>query len=155
MSKKQNSVVEIVKKLSLPIAESLGYEIWDVKFVKEGPTWYLRVYIDKPEGITLDDCEKMSRQLDEPLDELNPTNDMSYCLEVCSPGIERELSTDEHLEKFLGSEIFVKLFSPNEQGDKSVEGVLNSFDENYLEVNTLKIPRKNISCINLKDLKEN
>lgn len=155
MSKKQNSVVEIVKKLSLPIAESLGFELWDVKFLKEGPTWYLRVFIDKPEGISLNDCEKMSRELDAPLDELNPTNDMPYCLEVCSPGIERELSTDLHLKKFLNNEISVKLFSPNEQGEKTIQGVLNSFDENYLEINKLKIPRKNISCINLKYLKEN
>ena len=75
---KGGQIVEIVRRISYPIAQNLGLELWDIKFVKEGPNRYLRVFIDKPEGITLEDCENMSRALDAPLDELDPIP-VSYC----------------------------------------------------------------------------
>ena len=81
---KGESITEIVKKIADPIAKNLDLELWDIKFVKEGPNRYLRVFIDKPGGVTLDDCEKMSHALDEPLDTYDPVP-YSYCLEVCSP----------------------------------------------------------------------
>ena len=99
-SSKSKSITETVRQIAEPIAKNLGLELWNIKFVKEGPNRYLRVFIDKPGGVTLDDCEKMSRAVDEPLDIYDPIP-YSYCLEVCSPGIERELLNDYHLNKNL------------------------------------------------------
>lgn len=149
---KGGQIAEIVRRISYPIAQNLGLELWDIKFVKEGPNRYLRVFIDKPEGVTLEDCENMSRALDAPLDELDPIP-VSYCLEVCSPGIERELSTDLHLEKFIGSEINIKLIRPNSDNEKILTGKLKKFDKDniYIEIpEEIAVSRKSISHINLK-----
>lgn len=82
-----------------PIIERLGLSLWDVRFVKEGAEYYLRVFIDSENGITIEDCENVSRAIDEPLDIADPIS-QSYCLEVSSPGVERELRTDEHFAAF-------------------------------------------------------
>lgn len=157
MSKAKKSVAEAVTEIALPIAKELGLELWDVKFLKEGSNFYLRVFIDKPEGITLEDCENMSRQLDEPLDILDPI-DVSYCLEVCSPGIERELSSDVHFEKYIGNEVNVQLVRPDENKNKTICGKLHSFDKETVKIETeeqiFELPRKNIAKINLKMLEE-
>ena len=151
---KGESITEIVKKIADPIAKNLNLEIWDIKFVKEGPNRYLRVFIDKPSGVTLDDCEKMSRALDEPLDTHDPVP-YSYCLEVCSPGIDRELSCDYHLSKYINNAIKIKLIRPV-GGQKEFEGTLKSFDKNSISIENeetteiLTLERKNISHINLK-----
>lgn len=156
---KSGNITKKIYEIAKPIAENLGLEIWDVKFLKEGKNWYLRIFIDKPKGISIEDCEKMSHSLDEPLDTLDPI-EQSYFLEVCSPGIERELSTDLHLEKFLGSEINVKLIRPNEKGEKILSGKLIKFDKSSVLIHisdksSIEISRKNISRINLKMIKEN
>ena len=157
MSKAKKSVAEAVTEIALPIAKELGLELWDVKFLKEGSNFYLRVFIDKTEGITLEDCENMSRKLDEPLDILDPI-DVSYCLEVCSPGIERELSSDAHFEKYIGSEVNVQLIRPDENKNKNIRGKLHSFDGESVKIETeekiFELPRKNIAKINLKMLEE-
>ena len=88
---KGGNTVSKVAALAKPIAEELGLSLWDVRFVKEGAQYYLRIFIDKEGGVSVDDCERMSRAIDKPLDELDPI-EQSYILEVCSPGIERELS---------------------------------------------------------------
>lgn len=157
--RKSVSISEKIYDIAKPIAQNLGLEVWDVKFLKEGQNWYLRVFIDKPQGISIEDCEKMSHGLDEPLDILDPI-EQSYFLEVCSPGIERELSKDSHLEKFIGYQITVKLIRPNENGEKFLLGKLVKFDKCSIIIElsdkcTIEIPRKNISRINLKMLKEN
>ena len=131
-SPQNKSITELVYQIAEPIAKKLGLELWDIKFVKEGPNHYLRVFIDKPGGVTLDDCEKMSRALDEPLDTYDPIP-YSYCLEVCSPGIERELSNDYHLNKFINHEIKIKLIRPIDE-QKEFEGILKSFDKNFISV---------------------
>lgn len=149
---KSGGITETVRQISYPIAQNLGLELWDIKFVKEGPNRYLRIFIDKPGGITLDDCEAMSRALDAPLDEFDPIP-VSYCLEVCSPGIDRELSNDDHLEKFIGSEISIKLIRPNSNGEKILTGKLKKFDKGaiYMEnTEEIAVERKNISHVNLK-----
>lgn len=149
---KSGGITEIVRQISYPIAQILGLELWDIKFVKEGPNWYLRVFIDKPEGITLEDCEAMSRALDEPLDEFDPIP-VSYCLEVCSPGIDRELSNDSHLEKFIGSDITIKLIRPNSNNEKFLTGKLKNFDKDNIYIESpeeVSVSRKNISHVNLK-----
>lgn len=152
---KSKSITETVHQMAKPIAKNLNLELWDIKFVKEGPNRYLRVFIDKPGGVTLDDCEKMSRALDKPLDTYDPIP-YSYCLEVCSPGIERELSDDYHLNKYIDHKIKIKLIRPFDN-QKEFEGILKSFDKNSISIEneenteTLNFERKNISHINLKD----
>lgn len=117
-----------VWKLAQPIAESLGLMIWDVRFVKEGALWYLRIYIDKPEGVGIEDCEAMSRAVNGPLDELDPI-DQTYCLEVSSPGINRELTRPEHFEMFLDCFVIAKLIRPLEDGSREVGGILQARQE--------------------------
>ena len=98
MSKKKsgNTVAEVTE-LVQPIVEELGLTLWDVRYVKEGAMWYLRIFIDKDEGVSIDDCETVSRAIDAPLDELDPIEG-NYTLEVSSPGIERELILDRHFD---------------------------------------------------------
>ncbi len=105
------NTAEIVRQLVLPYAEALGLELWDVRFVKEGTSWFLRVYIDKEGGVSIDDCVDLSHAIDKPLDEADPI-EQSYCLEVSSPGLERELTRPEHFEKCLGQSIKVRLIRP-------------------------------------------
>lgn len=149
-------ISETIMQIAKPFADELGLELWDVKFLKEGSSWYLRVFIDKDGGVDIQDCEKMSRKLDTPLDELDLI-EHSYCLEVCSPGIERELSSDSHLQRFIGHEVKILLFRPDENNRKELIGKLVSFDKDKIvisvsEKDSLEVPRKNISRINLKVL---
>lgn len=150
---KVTGISEKIYSIAKPIAESIGLDIWDIKFVKEGPNRYLRIFIDNDSGITLDDCEKMSHAINDPLDELDPIP-YSYILEVCSPGIERELIKDEHFKKFIGHEIKIKLIRPNEKHGKEITGKLTDFDKNIVKVEIspeeyLSVERKNISHVNL------
>ena len=105
------NVAETVKDLAWPIAEELGYFIWDVEFVKEGARRILRITIDNEEGITVDDCEKMHRAIDPVLDEADPIEE-AYYLEVSSPGIERELKNEMHISACEGWQVEVKLYAP-------------------------------------------
>ena len=116
------SVAERVKELAIPIAEELGYFIWDVEFVKEGARKILRITIDNEEGITVDDCEKMHRAIDPVLDEADPIEE-AYYLEVSSPGIERDLKTEMHLFACEGWQVEVKLYAPI-NGSKLFRGEL-------------------------------
>ncbi|MDD6394870.1 MAG: ribosome maturation factor RimP [Firmicutes bacterium] len=113
------NTVAIVTKIAKPIADELGLILWDVRFVKEGASWYLRIFIDKEGGVTINDCEAMSRAVNGPIDEADPIS-QSYFLEVSSPGIERELSRPEHFEMMKGRDVSVNLYRPAENGDKEV-----------------------------------
>lgn len=117
--------MELVWDMAQPLAEQLGLTLWDVRFVKEGACWYLRLFIDKEGGVGIEDCEAMSRAVNHPLDELDPI-DQSYCLEVCSPGIERDLTRDEHFAAYLGSAVRVRLIRPLPDGRREVTGVLKA-----------------------------
>ena len=112
--------------LVTPIAESFGLSIYDVEYVKEGKEFYLRVYIDKPGGVTIDDCEKVSRAFSAKLDETDPIPD-AYVMEVSSPGLGRALKKDRHFEKSIGEEVEVGLYKPD-NGQKSFTGILKSYD---------------------------
>ena len=101
------NIASRARKLAEPIAAGLGLDLWDVRFLKEGANWYLRFWIDKPGGVDLDDCEAMSRALDAPLDDANLIA-QAYHLEVCSPGIERELTREEHFAQYIGSTVTVR-----------------------------------------------
>ena len=108
---KNPSIAERVAALADPVAEEFGYFLWDVEFVKEGGRRILRITIDSEDGINIDDCEKMHRALDPILDEADPIEE-AYYLEVSSPGIERELRTDMHIEACEGWDVEVKLYAP-------------------------------------------
>ena len=122
------NVAEAVREAIAPVAAELGLAIWDVEFVKEGSRRILRVTIDSEAGITIDDCERMHRAIDPVLDELDPI-ETAYDLEVSSPGIERDLRTDAHIDASVGEEIELRLFAPIE-GKKSFVGTLLGRDEN-------------------------
>lgn len=127
-SRRPGNTAAAVWKLAQPIAEGLGLTVWDVRFVKEGALWYLRIFIDKPEGVGIEDCEAMSRAVNGPLDQLDPI-EQSYCLEVSSPGINRELTRPEHFEAFLDCFVIAKLIRPLEDGSREVGGILRSRNE--------------------------
>ena len=130
------SIAETVRTGIEPVAAELGLSIWDVEFVKEGARRILRVTTDHEDGITIDDCERMHRAIDPVLDELDPI-DTAYDLEVSSPGIERELRTDAHIDASVGETVEVRFFAPFE-GKKTMEGILAGRDEEgalLLEIN--------------------
>lgn len=121
------NVAGVVKELITPVADEMGYYLWDVEFVKEGADKYLRITIDNEEGITIEDCERFHRAIDPVLDEADPISE-SYILEVSSPGIERELKTPEHIDACEGWDVEVKLYAPKD-GTKTFSGVLCGYDE--------------------------
>ena len=127
MAQNQKGVAQVVRALAEPLADELGYILWDVEFVKEGTQRILRITIDSEEGIGVDDCEKMHRAIDPLLDEADPI-DVSYCLEVSSPGIERDLKTDEHIEMCVGADVEIRLFAPKD-GSRVFRGELLPLDE--------------------------
>ena len=114
------------------IAQANGVEIYDVEYVKEGADWYLRAYIDKPEGVNIIDCETVSRSLSDALDKADFIPD-AYILEVSSPGLGRTLKKDKHLQKSIGEEVEIKLFKPIEKC-KDFAGILTAFDEKEITI---------------------
>ena len=120
-------VTDTVAALAAPIVEGAGCSLWDVEYVKEAGDWFLRVYIDKEEGISIDDCEAVSRPLSDLLDEADPIEG-SYVFEVSSAGADRVLKTPEHFEQFMGAEVEVRLYRPRD-GRKEHIGVLTAYDE--------------------------
>ena len=116
------NIAETVREGIQPVADELGLAIWDVEFLKEGARRILRVTIDHEDGITIEDCERMHRAIDPVLDEIDPI-DTAYDLEVSSPGIERELRTDAHIDASIGEPVEARFFAPFE-GEKSIEGIL-------------------------------
>ncbi len=157
MAKSKGGVtVAKVRELCEPIVKELGLSLWDVRYVKEGADWFLRIYIDKPDGVDINDCENVSRAINTPLDELDPIEG-AYCLEVCSPGIERELINDEHFNQFLNADIMVKMRRPIEGIGKEFKGVLTGYDNGKVTItdhsgeNTVTINKKDDSWIKLDD----
>lgn len=130
----KRKVEDLVTELVLPIVEKNSFELVDVEFVKEGANWFLRVYIDKEGGITLDDCQIVSEELSVLLDEKDPIN-RRYFLEVSSPGIERPLKKDRDFERFKGSLVKVKTFNAID-GKKSFEGELVGLIDNKIVIKT-------------------
>jgi len=128
-----SKVVDIVRELALPIIEGNGFELIDIEFKKEGAERYLRIFIDKPGGITIDDCELVSKTLSDKLDEADPIPD-AYILEVSSPGIDRPLKTQRDFERNIGNRIEVKLYKAF-LGRKVYRGVLLNFDGQVIEIN--------------------
>ena len=155
MAKK--NTVETVRELVTPYAENLGFSVWDVRFVKEGADWFLRIFIDKDGGISIDDCVDFSHAVDKPLDEADPI-EQSYILEVCSPGLERELTRPEHFEKCIGKSVLVRLIRPVDN-QRDFVGTLQSYDEGNITVmtdseNGFTFTKKEASWIKLNDYDE-
>lgn len=146
------NAAEKVQALIKSTVEAQGVELWDVRFVKEGASWYLRVFIDKAEGVTIDDCTNVSHAIDPIIDEADPI-DKSYYLEVCSAGLERELNKIEHFQKTVGKKIRLKLYKAVDNV-KEFTGILESADENIVlstENGTFSFGFKEISKANLCD----
>ncbi len=128
-----SKVKSICEEKVVPLIEELGYEVVEVEYAKKSDGMNLTFYIDKENGVQIDDCEKVSKAIDKVLDDLNPTDDEPYILNVSSPGIDRPLKTDRDFKRNLGKEISVSLFAKL-NGKKIYEGVLKAFDENTLTI---------------------
>ena len=123
----KKSVRDTVREAILSTVEELGYRIWDITYSKIGADYHLEITIDNDEGINIDDCERVHRAIDPILDECDPIEGFYY-LEVSSPGIERELRTEEHISLSVGQKVEAKLFTQKD-GRKSVTGILSSFED--------------------------
>ena len=150
MNKKE--IINELIKICDPIATSLNYELVDIEYLKEYGSYYLRVYIDKPGGITLDDCQNMSEVISEKLDEKDPIN-TAYFLEVSSPGLDRPLKTDKDLKRNIGKDIEIGLYTVfNDK--KNYEGRLMDYNEEFIIIRDeddkiIDIPRDSVSVVKL------
>ena len=142
---KKPGTVERVCAMAAPLAEQLGLELWDVRYLKEGSDWYLRVFIDKPEGVGINDCVEMSHALDGPLDaeDFIPN---AYILEVSSPGVERELTKPEHFEKMRGKKVKIKFIRAYE-GQREYSGTLEDYENGEI---TISLDDEKKICVNKK-----
>ena len=127
-NKLSKKVTEVVEELSLPILEELQLELVEVEYVKEGKSWFLRVYIDKETGVDIEDCGNVSEKLSEKLDEVDPIP-QNYFLEVSSPGAERPLKKEKDFHNAIGKNVYIKTYEPI-LDEKEFEGMLNAFDGN-------------------------
>ena len=151
MSKREDYEAR-VEKILLPITEEYDLEIYDVEYVKEGSDWYLRAYIDKEGGVTIEDCEKVSRAVSEVMDKEDFIPD-AYILEVSSPGLGRALKKDKHLAKSIGAEVEIKTYKPIEK-QKEFSGILKEYDEESITIGqeegtNMKFARSDIALIRL------
>ena len=142
-----SKITEKVEALAKPVVEEEGCELWAVEYVREAGTWYLRVLIDKDGGVGIDDCERISRRLDPILDEADPIPD-SYVFEVGSAGAERELKRPSDFERYIGSEVEVKLYQPY-QGKKSYVGSLEAYDDGNVTVSSVLLKKEQIAQVKL------
>lgn len=151
MSKRENYEARF-EKILLPITEACGVEIYDVEYVKEGSDFYLRAYIDKAGGVTIEDCEKVSRAVSDIMDKEDFIED-AYILEVSSPGLGRTLKKDKHLAKSIGEEVEIKTYKPIEK-QKEFSGILKSFDAESITIEpeegtSMKFLRSDVALIRL------
>lgn len=142
-----SKITEKVEALAKPVVEEAGCELWDVEYVREAGSWYLRVFIDKEGGVSIEDCERISRKLDPILDENDPISD-SYVFEVGSAGAERELKRPSDFERYMGSEIEVKLYQPY-QGKKSFVGSLDAYEDGNVTVSSVLLKKEQIAQVKL------
>lgn len=147
-----SKTIEMVQEKISPIIENLGYEIVEIEFGKKINGMNLTFYIDRPEGITIDDCEKVHKAIDEPLDQLNPTGDTRYILNVSSIGLDRPIKTDRDLDRNINKQIDIQLYKPlDKEKNKKWTGKLIAFDNDDVIIENngqeRKIPRKMIGNI--------
>ncbi len=157
MAGKGNTVAKVAE-IVVPYAEELGLDIWDIRFVKEGTDWYLRIFIDKDGGVSIDDCVDLTHAITKPLDDADPIS-QSYLLEVSSPGVERELITDSHFEKYIGAAVMMRLIRPIDK-IRDFSGTLKKYENGLITVELadgeeLTINKKETSYVKLDDFDMN
>lgn len=144
-------VTQLVAQLAGPIAAAQGCTLWDVEYVREAGTWFLRVYIDKPGGVCIDDCEAVSRAVSDLLDEADPIEG-SYTFEVSSAGADRTLKKPEHFAQMMGQEVEVKLYRARE-GRKDFVGVLSGYEAGDVTLGqgeqAVTFPKKDVAQVRL------
>ena len=148
---KNDALVYEIYEMVNPIADELNYDIYHVEYVKENGELYLRIYIEKDGGITLSDCEALSRRVSDLMDEKDPIKD-PYFLEVSSPGLNRTLFTEEHYKRFIGREVMVK-FTKSVDGKKNIKGILKEVNEDSIVVEAdqlINIPKDKIKSVNIE-----
>lgn len=146
MAAGKGNTVSRVYEIVAPYAQELGLDIWDIRFVKEGTDWYLRIFIDKNGGVSIDDCVDLTHAITKPLDDADPIS-QSYLLEVSSPGVERELVTDAHFDKYVGSNVMLRLIRPVEKV-RDFSGRLKAYDNGVI---TLELPDGGELTVNRKE----
>ena len=147
MSRLTDKIAEIAR----PVVEEEGCSLWDVEYVREAGTWYLRVFIDREGGVSIDDCERVSRRLDPILDEKDPIPE-SYVFEVGSAGADRELKRPRDFEQFMGSDVEVRLYRPVD-GSKHYTGVLAGYEDGVVTLTqgekTLRFTKEQVAQVRL------
>ena len=156
---KQNAapggIAGAVAPLVEPITAELSLNLWDIRFVKEGATWILRVVIDREdEPVSINDCVAVSRKLSPVLDEADPIP-QSYCLEVTSPGVDRELTREEHFAYYEGYPVNLKFYAPDENGRREIAGILLEWENGYSiqteDEETLTFDKKQVASVHAID----
>lgn len=137
-------IEERVEELLKDKIENIGYSLYDVEYAKEGQNYYLRIFIDSPKGIDLNDCEKVSNEINKLLDQADYIKEQ-YFLEVSSPGVERILRKDSHLAQNIGKQVEAKLYKKDENGNKNYIGELKAFDNDTITIDEFKFDRKDIA----------
>lgn len=144
------NIEEKVENLLEEVINNLGYDIYDIIYEKEAKDYYLRILIDNENGISIEDCEKVSNEINDKLDEADYIKEQ-YFLEVSSPGLERTLRKEKHFIKSIDTKILVKLYNKAENGKKEIEGILKEYNKEFLiienEENKIKIDNKNIATV--------
>jgi ribosome maturation factor RimP len=152
--KKYGNTEKVVYDLALPIATELGLDVWDVCFEKEGAEWYLRVYIDSPDGISIDDCENLSRPLNDRIDEVDPIK-QRYFFEVGSAGLGRSLTKEHHFAQSVGRDVDVTFIRPNATLGKVATGQLIGYTRDSVTIATdsadATIPLADVSSIKIHE----
>ena len=150
----KQSTVDRVEQLVAPIAKEMGFDLWNIQFIKEGSQWYLRLYIDKDGGVDINDCVDFTHAVTKPLDDADIIS-QSYMLEVSSPGIERELIKDEHFEKYIGYPVMMRTIRAID-GVRDFNGILVSYENKEVCVKlqddtTVSVNKKDTSYVKLDD----
>ena len=144
-------VTDLTARLAAPIVEEQGCSLWDVEYVKEAGTWYLRVLIDKEGGVDILDCENISRTLSDLLDEADPIQD-PYTFEVSSAGADRALKKPEHFQAYLGAQVDVKFYQAK-NGQKTCTGILAGYEDGAVTLtmgeDTVTFPKQEIAFVRL------
>ena len=140
-------VTDTVAELARPYVEQAGCTLWDVEYIKEAGEWFLRVYLDKEGGVSIDDCEAVSRPLSDALDEADPIAG-SYTFEVSSAGLDRPLRRPEHFAQCMGQQVDVRLYRP-EDGRKAYTGVLSGYEDGDVTVDGRRFPKGEVALVRL------
>ena len=146
-----SKITDLTAQLARPVVEANGCSLWDVEYVKEAGSWYLRVYIDKETGVSIDDCEAVSRVLSDLLDEADPIQD-PYTFEVSSAGADRALKKPEHFQAYLGAQVDVKFYQAK-NGQKTCTGILAGDEDGVVTLtmgeDTVTFPKQEIAFVRL------